>query len=373
MTPKFAICEASSSVGGLTTAPSAGALPRNRQQVSNIRRRTEDSSDPFFSKKKDPLFSIMTMCKESEGSKTEDHFVRIVKGAPEPMTLLSFDWTLNDLERFCTGKSHTVLSVNPTFNLGDFDVTVTSYRHLMLTNSCGNHPVMIGLLFVHQCKKFSTYHFFASSLVGLRPSLLNLCAFGSDGEQALSSAFQTVFHKAQHLRGFLHFKGNLDDKLKKLGVVKSQRIEILRDVFGNPALLEDGLVDAEDEDSFEASLCSLQTVWNDREREFNDPPQFYDWFVENSKETIKTTILKSHRVYAGLGNPPVAFYTNDVESRNNVIKQQASYRAHDEELPQFVQSMTRLIISQKKEIERAVIGTGEYRIQPEFSNLWVDS
>ena len=35
--------------------------------------------------------------------------------------------------------------------------------------------------------------------------------------------------------------------------------------------------------------------------------------------------------------------------------------------------MTRLMTSQKKEIEHAVIGMGEYRIQPEFSNLGVDS
>ena len=39
----------------------------------------------------------MTMCKESEACSTQDHFVRIVTGAPEPMTSLIFDWTLNDL------------------------------------------------------------------------------------------------------------------------------------------------------------------------------------------------------------------------------------------------------------------------------------
>jgi len=33
----------------------------------------------------------MLMCKESEGGKTEDAFVRIVSGAPEPMTVLSFE------------------------------------------------------------------------------------------------------------------------------------------------------------------------------------------------------------------------------------------------------------------------------------------
>ena len=159
LTPKFAVCEASSSSGGLALAPSAGPLPRNRQQVLNLRCRTDEAHEPLIGKKKDPLFAVMSMCKEIEGKGTAEHFVRIVTGAPEPMTVLCFDWSLNDLERFCTGKQHTVLSVDPTFNLGDFDVTVTTYRHLMLTNMSRNHPVIMGPLFIHQCKKFNTYRF----------------------------------------------------------------------------------------------------------------------------------------------------------------------------------------------------------------------
>ena len=98
LTPKFAVCEVSTAAGDITGAPSAGSLPRNRQQVSNMRRRTEFSGDASCSKLKDPLFSVMLMCKESEGSKTSDSFVRIVTGAPEPMAVLCPDWILNDLE-----------------------------------------------------------------------------------------------------------------------------------------------------------------------------------------------------------------------------------------------------------------------------------
>ena len=77
---------------------------------------------------------------------------------------------------------------------------------------------MMGPLFVHQCKRFSTYHFFASSLVGLRPSLSNIRSIGTDGEVALVNAFKTVFTQAQSLRSFLHFKSNLGEKLRKLTV-----------------------------------------------------------------------------------------------------------------------------------------------------------
>ena len=100
-------------------------------------------------KTKDHLFALMKMCKEGEGKRIDDHFVRIVTGAPEPMAVLSFTWSLDDL------GNHVVLCVDPTFNLGDFFVTVTTYRHLILTNSSGEHPVMMGPLFVNQCKRFS--------------------------------------------------------------------------------------------------------------------------------------------------------------------------------------------------------------------------
>ena len=258
LTPKFAVCEVSSASGGIMSATSAASLPRNRQQVSNMRRHTETSSDPYCTKQKDPLFSVMVMCKNSEGRKTDDSFVRIVTGAPEAMVLLCPDWILNDLARFCTGLPHTILTLDPTFDLGDFNVIVSTYRHLMLTNSSGNHPVMTGPIFIHQRKLFNSYYFFASSLLGLKPSLRSLCSFGTDGERALFTAFQTVFNEAIHLRCFLHFRGNLDARLKEFNIPKSIRIEFLRDVFGNPSQLEGGLVDVDNEDMYEASVSSLK-------------------------------------------------------------------------------------------------------------------
>lgn len=81
-------------------------------------------------------------------------------------------------------------------------------------------------------------------------------------------------------------------------------------------------------------------------------------------------MLKPVRIQACLGDPPRPFYTNDVESRNNVIKQHTNYTA--QELPQFVAKMKDLITKQKEEIDRALIGMGEYRVQSQFNKLVVD-
>ena len=47
----------------------------------------------------DPLFPVMVMCKESD-SDPSTRFVRIVCNTPEPMAVLTFDWTLTDLKCF---------------------------------------------------------------------------------------------------------------------------------------------------------------------------------------------------------------------------------------------------------------------------------
>ena len=364
LTPKFAVCEVS---GDVLSAPSAGSLVRNRQQAKDLRRRKDEGQLVPVGKTKDPLFSVMLMCKESQGAKASDAFIRIVTCAPEPMAVLASDWTLNDLDRFCTKQHCTVFCIDPTFSLGDFSVTVTTYRHLMLCNSNEKHPVMMGPILIHKQKKFESYHFFASSLVGLKPSLRSLKVFGTDGEKAISNAMHVVFERAVHLRCFLHFKGNLDMKLREYGVPKSERMEFLRDVFGNPLELETGLVDAESEQEFEALVESVKDVWEQRESPYNSPPQFHSWFVKYCKDEVKDTMLKSKRIECGLGNPPEPFYTNDVESQNQVIKHQTQYKA--KELPDFIATMQTMITNQKQEIERAVVGVGEYQLVDEYKHL----
>ena len=68
LTPKFTICEATSSCGGLSTASSI-ALKSSASVKINIRRQCDETFESPF-RKKDPLFVVMSMCKESEGKNT---------------------------------------------------------------------------------------------------------------------------------------------------------------------------------------------------------------------------------------------------------------------------------------------------------------
>ena len=138
--------------------------------------------------KKDRLFMVMQQSKLCG-----DSFVRTVTESPEPMCILTTDQQLKDLQRFSTNPNlFSIISVDPTFSLGDFSVTCIVYCHLLMKDRrTGESPIMLGPLLVHQRKLFETYHFFISSLIGLAPHLDHILAFGTDGEEALVLAFKS--------------------------------------------------------------------------------------------------------------------------------------------------------------------------------------
>ena len=366
-TPKRALQFVSCEAGGIMEARSAGALPRSRQQVKDARRKVTNKQD--F----DPLYAVMHMCKEGEGTRG-DAFVRMVNAAPFPMMLIAFDYSLDDLVRFCTPpQNFSILGVDPTFNLGDFDVTVTTYRHLLLQpegSPTGKPPVMLGPMFIHVRKDFAAYHFFTSSLVGQRVQLSSLQAFGTDGELALENALAATFPKAEHLRCFLHFRGNIERKLQSLNIPHPVANEIVKDILGSPLQLQHGLVDSKSIESMDEMLERFESRWNEFEKPYNSPPSFHSWFMIHSHDIVAKCMLQDVRVKAGLGCPPSPYYTNEVESKNRVLKEEVQYKSS--QLPDFVDKMRGLMEEQRREIERAVISAGEYRLREEYRKLAVE-
>ena len=139
------------------------------------------------------------------------------------------------------------------------------------------------------------------------------------------------------------------------------------DVLGNPSQLQRGLVDAENESEFDSMLTGFQNSWNELESPFNSPPQFHAWFLKNCRDTVARCILRCVREDVGLGSPPEPYYTNEIESKNNILKQHVGRKAF--QLPEFVEHMKELLHEQRKEVEQAVATSGEYRIVSHYSNL----
>ena len=82
-----------------------------------------------------------------------EKFVRETRPSPEPAFVLARDQQLDDPVRFCTiiiiAKQFSILRVDPTFNLGYFDVTPTTYKHCLMTVRSRNSPVFVGPAIIH--------------------------------------------------------------------------------------------------------------------------------------------------------------------------------------------------------------------------------
>lgn len=110
--------------------------------------------------------------------------MRMQELSGEPLILLATDNQLADLSRFCTQDldfSH--LSIDPTFNFGNFSVPPTSYRNVLLKSvKTGKCSVFIRPIFIHHIKFKETYLQCFNKLKSIVTALENLVAFGTDGE-----------------------------------------------------------------------------------------------------------------------------------------------------------------------------------------------
>lgn len=201
----------------------------NRKQIQNHRPKDKANSTNI-----DSLAILLQECKRQQMSLEEDVFIREVTGARELRCVLGFDWQLKQIEHFCTDpKNFTVLTADPTFNLGKFNVTVMTYRHLkVITRRIGHHPIMLGPLFISQTKTSDAYNYFLGKLAALNNTIRNVLAIGTDGEEALIVGMRNTITYAIHLSCFGHFKDNCKQKLRQSNVPQEMQQECLDDIFG---------------------------------------------------------------------------------------------------------------------------------------------
>ena len=370
--PKRTVSIVSQKVGGVTGATSPCDLPRNERQITYLKSR---SVKPQHSGVQDPMADqVFTIMQQAKLEDRTERFVRDCRPSPEPAFVLSRDWQLDDLVRFCTVSGNfSVLTVNPTFNLGDFDVTPTAYHHLLLeTVRYGSSPVFIGPTLVHYRKTFGTYLFFSSSLIGMRPELRAVQAFGTDGEKALADAFGHEYRYASRLSCFIHCRRNIKQQLRDRHFPDASIKSVLDDIFGlqQVEVFAEGLVNCTSDNEFSEKLQVLERRWNDIETcDSQITPGFYKWFLQHKSGVIKSTMLRPVREEAGLGCPPQPFTTNPSEAVNAVINNQVMYKSH--QLIEFIEHLKTVVDEQEREVERAVLGRGKYRFKEQYSSLQI--
>ena len=366
-------------IGGIRFCSGIGQLPRDRQQA-NYFRRIKSNSGGFVpvknmsgEGKEDPWYGLL---KESkiQAKKRSTAFIRDVRVGGEPLCVLATDRQLDDIVRFCCSTAyHKPLTVDPTFDIGKFNVTPISYQHLMLENvKDGNHPTLIGPILIHERKTEDTYSMFCGSLKALQPEISNILAFGTDDEQALTNAFNKNFERAIHLLCEIHLKKNVERKLIDLGITAGIKDEIQADIFGKTTadVFESGLSDAESEEDFFSKLSILKSKWVKMHDGCND---FYDWFNLNKASEFVNSVINPVRKLAGLGCPPEKFNTNRSERTNGIIQDFVKRECSGSKVNEYIFALTmqKLIDVQEKEIELAVVNRGEYNLREGFKHLSV--
>ncbi len=365
LNPKDVVELIDTEAGGIEESDSFSALPRDNEQVRNVRRN-------LFSDRRDEFAAILERCKLN----LDEHFIRSILAAPDPACVLATDVQLDQLEINCTGDNFSVMTIDPTFNLGDFYVTPMVFKLKQFVRKQSNcNPICLGPILVHQRQQCGSYSYFANQLTTLRPKLKGIKAVGTDGESALFTAMLDGFPSAVHLRCFRHFRENIVSKLKELHITEAAQQEILLDVFGEVSEEQHqlGLVDSEDEEDYMAKVASLQDRWDSLELTSrrtlaaeSTEPQFHAWFMRYKSEDMCTTKIRNVREKAGLLNEE-RFYTNTSESINEVLKAKVEFKKC--KLNQFVDHMLQLVKRQEKDMRRAVCRVGDWRLHPQYSHL----
>lgn len=285
LTPARAQNEVDSIHGGYMLATSSSDLCRNRKQAWNTNQKVKNNKSTFAPHqfgKRDDLAEVMKRCKSERKG---EEFVREVVGAPEPRCVLANKRQINDIISFCCvdRPNNCVLGVDRTFNLGEFYVTFTVYRHLALEDRSGMHPLFLGPSLVHHRKLYSSYKHLPQVLGNIDPATKLIKAFGTDDEVNVYTALKDEWVEADHLSCFIHMRRNVERKLRDLGIKGGEVSKFLAEIFD-----ENGILDAESPLEFDARLQSLEVVWNDREQAETkkNNPSFYDWILTEKVQYI---------------------------------------------------------------------------------------
>ena len=220
--------------------------------------------------------------------------------------------------------------MDPTFKKGQFEVTPVVYKHLLLKSKrTKESPVFLGPTMIHHKKTYEAYRTLAATCAAKCKGLSKAKGFVTDGEEALSRAFEDELKNIRSLRCFKHFETNCKEKLRAIGIreAKEQRFFMQR-VFGVPEK-EDGILDAADRDDLRKRLDSANIAIEEREKEVlkrKDEmfrPKFWSYLNERF-EMMACHMVASIRSDAGMvlgdNGKPVRCYTNNSESINNVMR-----------------------------------------------------
>lgn len=305
----------------LLSAVSSAEVPHDWRQLYNFKH-NERVKRTNLQGKKDDIYAVMVQAAAEQEEGEEQFIPHRIASWPEPMCILGYQY--HDIARFCSDPSlHCFLTIDTTFNLGNFYVTPTSYRNFLLErNRTGKNPLFLGPILVHMTRLYAAYSHLLAKLKEKEPNIDDVKATINDGEPGLMKALDTFPRNSIKLRCLGHFRQNIKDELKKLGIRGIQEKYFLDKIFGSVCgnVRVEGILDANDEEDFDNLLLACKREMTERELEVHPDtePSFNNWILKHA-ELMKKSMTLGVRCAASLSRGD-GCTSNDAESNNHALK-----------------------------------------------------
>ena len=349
--------------GGAEKVTSVSSTPRGGQQARNVKRRVADPHRSRSGPAKSSDFGAMLKLS------TQGDFVRsfeISKGG-HPRAFCSTQQQLHDVEKYCTGENGALLQIDPTFSIGSFYLTCTTFRHPKFENADNDKEVLMpGPYMMHASRTEEDYEYLARHMSNaLKNKTIRSC--GTDGEKAIMNGFRKCqsFRESTWLICMIHARENCQRKMTEIGIGNKTMQKISRHIYGIEKDTRDGrqrrlgLVDAESEQVFDDKLNMRMGQWDTLEQhDTSKDPVFSQWFLKYKAEECKTTMLAPTRRVAG--EIPRQFTTNDVECANLKVKRQMDWAKKSWD--QAANHLQKLVLTHYDELIRAIYKEGKFKL-----------
>ena len=263
-----------------------------------------------------------------------------------------------DLERYCV-KQGQIIGFDKTFNLSkDIHLTVSAFKQKsFLRNSTQDHPIFLGSMMLHGSSTTESYaSFFCHLASKLNASDSDCMVFGTDNEMSMRNAIKQAFPNATQILCMRHLIQNTENKLAdKCGLEKKARREIINQLFG-----KDGLANADDSISFEVRSEEIQN------HVLENVPDFIHYLNNKVLPMIKHHVNKPQREKA----VEESWTNNNCESANHMLKLEVDWKPQP--LVELVERFYSLIRAQYKDLQRATIGAGNFKLAGPFKHHYIN-
>ena len=195
-------------------------MPRDIKQVKNARQKLKEKED------NDQFASLLDLSRQEPA-------VRNLQWTPSPRVVFCTDEQLIEIgEECCSIGSKSVLSIDTTYNVGDYYVTSMTYQSSKFVHSRTGKPAILpGPAMFHIRRAEKDFKYFCYSLFEINEGFEEVSFVGGYRDKA-QQGFGKPLKRAIFLPCKKHVEDDISRKLADLGN-GAMKDEVLKDIFGN--------------------------------------------------------------------------------------------------------------------------------------------